>query len=65
MQAVVGYHCINFYIFVKTLIMTKEQAYQVLVDAVNLATTKGAFNLQDVSAILAALQAVKPEEDDN
>ena len=45
--------------------MTKEQAYQVLVDAVSLATTKGAFNLQDVSAILAALQAVKPEEDDN
>jgi hypothetical protein len=45
--------------------MKKEQAYQVLVDAINLATTKGAFNLQDVSAIIAALQALKPEEDDN
>lgn len=45
--------------------MNTEQAYQVLVDAVNLATTKGAFNLQDVSAILAALQVLKPEENDN
>ena len=42
--------------------MTKEQTYQVLVDAVNVATTKGAFNLQDVSAIIAALQALKPGE---
>lgn len=45
--------------------MNTEQAYQVLVDAVNVATTKGAFNLQDVSAIIAALQALKPEENDN
>ena len=42
--------------------MKKEQAYQVLVDAINLATTKGAFNLQDVSTVLAALQTLKPEE---
>jgi hypothetical protein len=41
--------------------MTKEQAYQVLVDAMNVATTKGAFNLQDVSTILGALQVLKPE----
>jgi hypothetical protein len=41
--------------------MKKEQAYQVLVDAINLATTKGAFNLQDVSTILGALQVLKPE----
>jgi ribosomal protein S7 len=43
--------------------MKKDQAYQVLVDAINVATTKGAFNLQDVSTILAALQALKPEEE--
>jgi hypothetical protein len=43
--------------------MTKEQAYQVLVDAINLATTKGSFNLQDVSAILGALQILKPIEE--
>lgn len=42
--------------------MKKEQAYQVLVDAINVATTKGAFNLQDVSTILGALQVLKPEE---
>jgi hypothetical protein len=43
--------------------MKKEQAYQVLVDAINLATTKGSFNLQDVSTVLAALQVLKPEEE--
>jgi hypothetical protein len=40
----------------------KEQAYQLVVDAINLATTKGAFNLQDVSNIISALQVLKPEE---
>lgn len=42
--------------------MNEEQAYKVLVDAINLATTKGAFNLQDVSTILAAIQILKPQE---
>ncbi len=40
--------------------MTQEQAHQVIVDAINLATTKGAFNLQDVSTILSALQTLQP-----
>ncbi len=40
----------------------KEQAYQLVVDAINLATTKGVFNLQDVSNIISALQVLKPEE---
>lgn len=40
----------------------KEQAYQLVVDAINLATTKGVFNLQDVSNIITALQVLKPEE---
>jgi hypothetical protein len=42
--------------------MNPEQAYKVLVDAINLATTKGAFNLQDVSTILAAIQVLEPKE---
>jgi hypothetical protein len=42
--------------------MNQEQAYKVLVDAINLATTKGVFNLQDVSTILTAIQVLQPQE---
>jgi len=41
--------------------MTQEQAYQILVDAINLATTKGAYSLQDVSTVLSALQVLQPQ----
>ena len=43
--------------------MNTEQAYKVLIDAINLATTKGAFNLQDVSTILTAIQTLQPQEE--
>tara|TARA_R110000803_G_scaffold69326_1_gene131651 strand:+ start:17462 stop:17587 length:126 start_codon:yes stop_codon:yes gene_type:complete len=39
--------------------MEKEQAIQIIEQALNVATTKGAFNLVDVSRILTALQALK------
>lgn len=42
--------------------MNESQAYQLVVDAMNLATTKGVFNLQDVSNILAALDTLRPKE---
>ena len=42
--------------------MTKEEAHKILTDALNLATTKGAYNLQDTSAILVALNALDPKE---
>jgi|LakMenEpi03Aug12_release.lakeMendotaPanAssembly.Ray.scaffolds.fasta_scaffold3343535_1 hypothetical protein len=42
--------------------MNESQAYQLVVDAMNLATTKGVFNLQDVSNILAALETLRPKE---
>lgn len=39
--------------------MTKEQAIQILEQALNVATQKGVFNLQDVTHILNALQVIK------
>jgi hypothetical protein len=39
--------------------MEKEQALQIIEQALNVATTKGAFSLVDVSQILTALQALK------
>lgn len=41
--------------------LSKDQAFKILVDAMNVATTKGAFNLQDVSTILAAIQTLQSE----
>lgn len=41
--------------------LSHEQAYQILVDAINVATTKGAFTLQDVSTVLGALQVLQPQ----
>lgn len=40
--------------------MNQEQAYQVLEQALNVATTKGVYNLQDAANILAALNVVRP-----
>lgn len=40
--------------------MNQEQAYQVLEQALNVATTKGVFNLQDTANILAALNVARP-----
>jgi hypothetical protein len=40
--------------------MNPEQAYQVLEQALNVATTKGVYNLQDAANILAALNVVRP-----
>lgn len=39
--------------------MTKEQAIQILEQALNGATVKGAFNLNDVAMILQALETIK------
>jgi hypothetical protein len=39
--------------------MDKEQAINVLTQALNVATEKGAFNLNDISHILNALQVIK------
>jgi hypothetical protein len=41
--------------------MTKEQAIQTLEQALNAATQKGVFNLQDVAYILDALKIIKSE----
>jgi len=41
--------------------MEKEKALQVIEQALNVATTKGAFSLVDVSQILMALQALKEQ----
>lgn len=40
--------------------MNQEQAYQVIEQALNVATTKGVYNLQDAANILAALNVVRP-----
>jgi hypothetical protein len=40
--------------------MNQEQAYQVLEQALNVATTKGVYNLQDTANILAALNVARP-----
>jgi len=39
--------------------MNKNTAIQVLDQALNLATTKGVFNLNDVNAILSAFNYIK------
>lgn len=39
--------------------MTKEQALQILDQALNGATLKGVFNLKDVAMILQALETIK------
>lgn len=41
--------------------MTKEQAIQILEQALNAATQKGVYNLNDVSTILNALSLLKNE----
>jgi hypothetical protein len=45
---------------IKLINMTPEQAYQILENSLNHATTRGAFTLQDTQAILQALSVVKP-----
>ena len=42
--------------------MDKEKALQVIEQALNVATQKGAFNLVEVSQILTALQFLKESE---
>lgn len=42
--------------------MTKEQALQILEQALNVATQKGVYSLQDVQYILNALSLLKNEE---
>lgn len=39
--------------------MTKEEAIQILEQALNAATLKGVYNLNDVAAILSALSLLK------
>ena len=41
--------------------MTKEQAIQIIEQALNAATQKGVYNLNDVSTIINALQLIKNE----
>lgn len=41
--------------------MDKQQAIQILEQALNAATQKGVFNLQDVAHILSALNTLKAE----
>jgi hypothetical protein len=50
----------NNYICKKTELMNQEQAYQIVEQALNAATTKGVYNLQDAANILAALNVVRP-----
>ena len=39
--------------------MNQEQAFQIIEQALNAATTKGVFNLQDTANILGALTTIK------
>lgn len=41
--------------------MTKEQALQIIEQALSAATQKGVYNLNDVTTIISALQALKSE----
>lgn len=41
--------------------MTQEQAIQILEQALNVATQKGVYNLNDVAHILTALNTLKDE----
>jgi ferric-dicitrate binding protein FerR (iron transport regulator) len=40
--------------------MNQEQAYQIVEQALNAATTKGVYNLQDAASILTALNTIRP-----
>jgi len=40
--------------------MNQEQSYQIIEQALNAATVKGVFNLQDAANILAALNVIGP-----
>jgi len=42
--------------------MTNEQALQIIEQALNLAVQKGAFNMQEVEAILNALRQLKQKD---
>lgn len=42
--------------------MTNEQALQIIEQALNLAVQKGAFNIQEVEAILNALRQLKQKD---
>lgn len=42
--------------------MPKEQAIQIIEQALNAATQKGVYNLQDVTIILNALRILKEEK---
>lgn len=42
--------------------MTNEQALQIIEQALNLATQKGAYNIQEVEAILNALRQLKQKD---
>ena len=44
--------------------MDKEQALQVIEQALNVATQKGVFNLNDVSQVISALVILKSENED-
>lgn len=44
--------------------MDKEQALQVIEQALNVATQKGAFNLNDASQVINALVILKSEDED-
>lgn len=44
--------------------MDKEQALQVIEQALNVATQKGVFNLNDVSQVISALVILKSEDED-
>jgi hypothetical protein len=43
--------------------MNEEQAFQVVSEALNVATTKGTFDLNNVGLILQALSVLKPKEE--
>jgi hypothetical protein len=42
--------------------MTNEQALQIIEQALNLAVQKGAYNMQEVEAILNALRQLKQKD---
>jgi hypothetical protein len=42
--------------------MTNEQALQIIEQALNLAVQKGAFNMQEVEAILNAVRQLKQKD---
>jgi 20S proteasome alpha/beta subunit len=51
-------------VYAKNKYMNKEQAIQIIEQALNQATQKGAFNLNEVTQVILALEFIKKQAED-